>query len=728
MSLSAPLPTVHSSIPVVSPAKTSKLFRASDRAPDGATRPVVPAPSGRVKQTIRKHIANLAMASFACRLVLILGTALAELAKEAPLSTSGVSGRRFSGEVLRETPELRFEGRQNDLKALVNSSCDRWIVVTSIFQPSPATRKLGEMTRQGWCYVVVADKNGPEDWHGVEGVIYLTVERQRELHFHIMDHLPWRHFGRKNVGFLFAIANGARVIYDTDDDNRLKEARIPILGEDQVSWPDADSAYWVFLLLLLILCKGIVLISASFGGAGGERDQVLEVSNGDSFRETKVQEAKSSCEESLVSAPIWSQGPSTAETSTNLSHPPQPPFQRFEIFEPHLRRDGDEQSTMALQTMPSTQETFCPILQHVPATLAECHRPALCSRQQEPAAARADGSMAAMESMASSSTVSDPFQLETQSQKRQGLQGRASCVCTTNAANGPYAYYAGHADWSHASHADWSSYDAADANANAYDAIGTNGYALSALCPTTAATSSTTTGHTLESAGSIGVSLPTCVPMPTMTSVNTPEVDPEIRDLVSMMKTRQSELPADMQEKVKRIAVKDGVKSTTELHAAVKAMGDARDNYEAAVLARNQQHANWKKFLADAVQLWQAYAAQFAEQEKKLLEQVSSCKEIFLVAKADLEKAKVHTGEVHIVSDDELGDVDPTMNPATKINETIQGLAQSLDSLHRETQALVVEENMPSKRPRTKSPKNADSMMGDAKPGAHGDDGGEHFG
>eukprot|EP00435_Cladocopium_sp_Y103_P044731 s749_g12.t1 len=181
------------------------------------------------------------MASFACRLVLILGTALAELAKEAPLSTSGVSGRRFSGEVLRETPELRFEGRQNDLKALVNSSCDRWIVVTSIFQPSPATRKLGEMTRQGWCYVVVADKNGPEDWHGVEGVIYLTVERQRELHFHIMDHLPWRHFGRKNVGFLFAIANGARVIYDTDDDNRLKEARIPILGEDQVSWPDADS-------------------------------------------------------------------------------------------------------------------------------------------------------------------------------------------------------------------------------------------------------------------------------------------------------------------------------------------------------------------------------------------------------------------------------------------------------------------------------------------------------
>lgn len=37
-------------------------------------------------------------------------------------------------------------------------------VVTSIFPPSAATRKLGEMTRQGWCYVVVADKNGPKAW------------------------------------------------------------------------------------------------------------------------------------------------------------------------------------------------------------------------------------------------------------------------------------------------------------------------------------------------------------------------------------------------------------------------------------------------------------------------------------------------------------------------------------------------------------------------------------
>ena len=34
--------------------------------------------------------------------------------------------------------------------------------------------------------------------------------------------MPWFSFGRKNVGYLYAIANGAKVIWDFDDDNLLK--------------------------------------------------------------------------------------------------------------------------------------------------------------------------------------------------------------------------------------------------------------------------------------------------------------------------------------------------------------------------------------------------------------------------------------------------------------------------------------------------------------------------
>ena len=37
-----------------------------------------------------------------------------------------------------------------------------------------------------------------------------------------VDRLPWNMFGRKNIGYLYAIQHGARVIWDFDDDNMLK--------------------------------------------------------------------------------------------------------------------------------------------------------------------------------------------------------------------------------------------------------------------------------------------------------------------------------------------------------------------------------------------------------------------------------------------------------------------------------------------------------------------------
>ena len=37
-----------------------------------------------------------------------------------------------------------------------------------------------------------------------------------------VQNLPWNTFGRKNVGYLYAISQGAKVIWDFDDDNLLK--------------------------------------------------------------------------------------------------------------------------------------------------------------------------------------------------------------------------------------------------------------------------------------------------------------------------------------------------------------------------------------------------------------------------------------------------------------------------------------------------------------------------
>ncbi|XP_059156131.1 uncharacterized protein LOC131941139 [Physella acuta] len=49
---------------------------------------------------------------------------------------------------------------------------------------------------------------------------YLSIEHQRRLGFSLTDGLPYGHYARKNLGYLYAIKHGARFIYETDDDNR----------------------------------------------------------------------------------------------------------------------------------------------------------------------------------------------------------------------------------------------------------------------------------------------------------------------------------------------------------------------------------------------------------------------------------------------------------------------------------------------------------------------------
>ncbi|MCX6757177.1 MAG: STELLO glycosyltransferase family protein [Candidatus Nomurabacteria bacterium] len=58
----------------------------------------------------------------------------------------------------------------------------------------------------------------PQDWE-CENVIYLSPEDQEKLGFNITKLLPWNHYSRKMIGYLYAIKSGADIIADSDDDN-----------------------------------------------------------------------------------------------------------------------------------------------------------------------------------------------------------------------------------------------------------------------------------------------------------------------------------------------------------------------------------------------------------------------------------------------------------------------------------------------------------------------------
>ena len=145
---------------------------------------------------------------------------------------SAATGYSFSGKVVRTFPveQLKFttppsrnapRAKQTDL------TCARWGVVTTIFEPSEAVRRWLRM--EGWCLVIVGDKKSPKVYdtrwtpgEGNDAVVYLSPEDQKALDNEFVNALPWNNFGRKNVGFLYAIMHGATVIWDFDDDNMLK--------------------------------------------------------------------------------------------------------------------------------------------------------------------------------------------------------------------------------------------------------------------------------------------------------------------------------------------------------------------------------------------------------------------------------------------------------------------------------------------------------------------------
>ncbi|MGD9015958.1 MAG: STELLO glycosyltransferase family protein [Desulfobacterales bacterium] len=90
------------------------------------------------------------------------------------------------------------------------------VVITSIFPPGEAVRRFAALT--GWRLVVVGDKRSPAGWTH-PGVEFLSVSRQRRLAFKTAGALPWNHYARKMLGYLWAAKEGADLIGESDDDN-----------------------------------------------------------------------------------------------------------------------------------------------------------------------------------------------------------------------------------------------------------------------------------------------------------------------------------------------------------------------------------------------------------------------------------------------------------------------------------------------------------------------------
>jgi hypothetical protein len=96
------------------------------------------------------------------------------------------------------------------------SSRKKFIVVTTINPKSAGIAKFEQM--DDWQVVIVGDRKS-KSIKSSENLTFLSVENQKELGYQFAEICPYNHYARKNIGYLYAIEHGAKIIYDTDDDN-----------------------------------------------------------------------------------------------------------------------------------------------------------------------------------------------------------------------------------------------------------------------------------------------------------------------------------------------------------------------------------------------------------------------------------------------------------------------------------------------------------------------------
>lgn len=98
------------------------------------------------------------------------------------------------------------------------------VVVTSINAPNAALRAIADgCARSGFDFIVIGDTKSPSDF-SLEGCRFLSVDEQLRTGWRFAEACPTRHYARKNIGYLLAIADGADLIVETDDDNIPREA------------------------------------------------------------------------------------------------------------------------------------------------------------------------------------------------------------------------------------------------------------------------------------------------------------------------------------------------------------------------------------------------------------------------------------------------------------------------------------------------------------------------
>ncbi|KAI8922091.1 hypothetical protein DFJ77DRAFT_445302 [Powellomyces hirtus] len=174
--------------------------------------------------------------------------------------------------ILRISPQIR-------------AGCRAWAVLTVTSAVTDSVRATAKALRGGWCMVVVANRGGPREYV-IDGtstnVYYLNVTTQETWArwSPFVASLPWNHAGRKNVGYLWAIAHGATVIWDFEVGTSL--------GESLLQIPTAKSLFLALPGMTAQVLNPFPVLGSDNGGAWPRGFPLAQVRNASTITNNTV--------------------------------------------------------------------------------------------------------------------------------------------------------------------------------------------------------------------------------------------------------------------------------------------------------------------------------------------------------------------------------------------------------------------------------------------------------
>jgi hypothetical protein len=112
---------------------------------------------------------------------------------------------------------IKFNNNPSSKDWLIEFFCkEKCVIITTINKPTETIFK--HINNKEYDVIIVGDNKTPDDYKNLN-CIYLDIPAQKNFFPELSEILPYNHYCRKNLGYLYAIKKGYRIIYETDDDN-----------------------------------------------------------------------------------------------------------------------------------------------------------------------------------------------------------------------------------------------------------------------------------------------------------------------------------------------------------------------------------------------------------------------------------------------------------------------------------------------------------------------------